>query len=443
MIRRLFFFLLAIGVLLVSCSDNDTFSTDRGNLLTFSVDSVKMDTIFSTVPSSTYSFWVRNNSSDGIRIQNVRLERSGQSGFRANVDGTYLDPVASNFEIRKGDSLLVFIEVTTHENNKEGPQLIEDNLLFTLENGVVQKMNLRTWSWDAEKITSLIISRDTVIESSRPVIVYDSIVVAKDAVLTLRDTEFFFHDGAMITVRGRMLANGCLFRGDRLDRIFPYLPYDRISGQWNGIHLQETSTFNQFDNCEIRNAIDGIVADSTQLYLNNCVIHNCTGKGLDGHNSLLMLAWCQISNCGSDCLLVDGGNMGLRYSTLAQFYPFSAQRGAALRFTTGQHGITLDCQKTLITGYEADVVFGEQADTTLTYNFNFSDCILRTDSVTASEYFQDIIWETPKDSIEGKKHFKTIDEDNFYYDFSIDSISPAFKRKIGRLDPYGIKYLNE
>ena len=119
MIRRLLFLMISVVVLLASCDDTDSFSTNRGNVLTFSEDTVKMDTLFSTVPSSTYSFWVRNNSGDGIRIQNARLESGGQSGFRVNVDGTFLDPVANNLEVRKGDSLLVFVEVTTRETNQE------------------------------------------------------------------------------------------------------------------------------------------------------------------------------------------------------------------------------------------------------------------------------------------------------------------------------------
>ena len=199
MIRRLFFFVLAIGSLLTACSDDDTFSTSRSNILSFSADTVRMDTLFSTVPSATYGFWVHNNSGDGIRIQTARLERGGQSGFRVNVDGSFLDPVATNFEVRKGDSLRVFVEVTTPENGTEGPQLVEDNLLLTLESGVVQKINLRTWSWDAEKVNALRIKKDTTIESSRPIVVYDSIVVDSGAVLTLRNTQLYFHHDAHIT----------------------------------------------------------------------------------------------------------------------------------------------------------------------------------------------------------------------------------------------------
>jgi len=433
MIRRLFFFVLTIGALLTACSDDDTFSTNRGNVLSFSVDTVKLDTLFSTVPSATYTFWVKNNSGDGIRIQTARLERGGQSGFRVNVDGSFLDPVASNFEVRKGDSLRVFVEVTTRENGTDGPQLVEDNLLFTLESGVVQTINLRTWSWDAEKITSLVINCDTVIESSRPLIVYDSIIVAKGATLTLNDTELYFHDGAQLTVYGQLLASGSLFRGDRLDHMFSYLPYDRISGQWQGIRLKPTSRGNSFTDCEIRNAYNAIHADSTELEMANCIIHNNNGFGIEGRNSDITLDYCQVTNCGADCLLADGGIVTVNHSTLAQFYPFSAQRGAALTFNTGRRGILFDCRNTLVTGYAADVVMGEQNDTTLAYDFRFENCLLRTDSITDAERFISIIWETPKDSVEGKKHFRKIDEDNLFYDFGLDSISPALSRLIGRI----------
>ena len=75
---------------------------------------------------------------------------------------------------------------------------------------------------------------------------------------------------------------------------------------------------------------------------------------------------------------------------------------------------------------------GEVVDTTIVFDYRFADCILRTDSVADPERFKDIIWETPKDSVQGAKHFHNIDEDNLYYDFTIDSISPAFSRNIGR-----------
>ena len=56
-----------------------------------------------------------------------------------------------------------------------------------------------------------------------------------------------------------------MLRGDRLDRMFDYLPYDRISGQWEGVHFYASSTDNELVDTEIRNATDAIVLDQTKL----------------------------------------------------------------------------------------------------------------------------------------------------------------------------------
>ena len=440
MISRLFIFTLTIAALLTACTDNDSFSTAVGNRLTFSEDTIRFDTLFSTIPSATQTFWVRNNSGDGIRIQTARLERGTQSGYRVNIDGTYLNPVGSDFEVRKGDSILVFVEVTTRENHSDTPQLVEDNLLLTLESGVEQRVNLRTYSWDARKLTSLVVSRDTLIESTVPIIVYgDGIRVEEGARLTLRNTDLYFHDGAGINVYGWIDAEGCLFRGDRLDRMFDYLPYDRISGQWRGIYLASHEAasgekINLLTNCEIRNAVDALVCDSTSLYMTNTIVHNASGAGVQARHSTLKLSYCQLSNTMGDCLLLEGCQADVDHCTLAQFYPFSANRGAALRFVTTTQSLTLFCSNTLATGYADDVVIGEKhADEGISCDYYFTDCILRTDSVADDERFKNIIWETPKDSVQGKQHFRTIDEDNLYYDFTIDSISPGYERRIGRI----------
>ena len=104
MMKRIFLFLaLAIGML-SACSDDDSFTTSRNHLLTFQSDTVKMDTVFSNVGSSTYSLWVFNNSGDGLRIKTVRLRNANQTGFRVNVDGSYLDnktgSVVNDLEVR-------------------------------------------------------------------------------------------------------------------------------------------------------------------------------------------------------------------------------------------------------------------------------------------------------------------------------------------------------
>jgi len=46
------FFVAVVILLAASCSDDDSFSNSPNNLLTFSSDTIKMDTVFSKVPTS-------------------------------------------------------------------------------------------------------------------------------------------------------------------------------------------------------------------------------------------------------------------------------------------------------------------------------------------------------------------------------------------------------
>lgn len=432
MIKRLFFLIATVAVLLTACSDNDSFTKDPSQRLSFSNDTIRLDTLFSQVPSVTYTFWIRNHSTDGLRITEARLENGNQTGFRVNVDGTFLNPVGQNFEVRKDDSLRVFVEITSYETRSLDPELVEDNLLLTLESGVVQKVNLRTYSWDAEKVTNLEVNEDMTIESAKPLVIYgDGIHIAKDATLTLRNTQLFFHSDARVTVEGMLEVENCLLRGDRLDHMFDYLPYDRVSGQWRGIVVMKESLGCWMTDTEVRNTWDGIIADSTQVVMTNCVVHNCRGYALYAQNSRVTLDYVQLSNAEDDCLSLYGCEAAIDHCTLAQFYPLTGGRGAALRFEDDVWPMTLTCKNTLVTGYEEDVVMGTKREEGKV-DYYFENCLLRTPEVKDEEdAFVNIIWETSKDEVQGIKHFVKIDEQNMYYDFTISKESPAYERKIG------------
>ena len=430
MIKRIFFFLIAALALLTACSDNDSFTTDRSHRLTFTTDTVRMDTLFATVPSATYTFWVHNQSGDGLRLRSVRLERSGQSGFRVNVDGSYLNPVVNNLEIREGDSLRVFVEVTAFENQSPDPQLVEDNLLFTLESGVEQRVNLRTYSWNAELWQTVDVTADQTIESATPIVIYGGINVAKDAMLTIKNTELYFHDGAGITVDGALTVENSLLRGDRLDHMFDYLPYDRVSGQWKGITVNPHAVGCLLLDSELRNAMDGIVADTTTVVLSGSTVHNCKGSGLWAHDCVVDIQYSTLSNTLKDCLTLLGCQATLDHVTLAQFYPLSANRGFALRFEPSEQVFSLTCSNTLVTGYAEDVIEGEVDENS---KYSFANCLLRTVVPEDTQFFKDVIWEKKDDDIQGKKHFVLVDEDNMIYDFRLKEESPAYEKKIGNI----------
>lgn len=436
--KRIFYFLLFISAL-VACEDDDSFSSANGMRLTFETDTLKMDTVFSRSASSTYTFWVHNNNSEGLRLSSVRLSRGNQSGFRVNVDGSYLDnsngSQVNNLEVRRKDSILVFVEITPADVRQLEPRLVEDDLVFALESGTVQKVNLRAWAWDAERWNNLTLQHDTTITSERPVIVFGKLTIPQNVTLTLRNTILYFHDQAGIDVHGTLITDSCLLRGDRLDRIFSYLPYDRVSGQWGGIRFFEESTRNILTDTEIRNSSDYAIlcdsaafnSDELRLDLLRCVIHNCDGTGIACRNANVRLRECQITNTAGDCVAIEGGQAQICRCTIAQFYPFDADRGAALLFTNATPLFGMMCDSTIITGYADDVVMGIQTDTAQVFEYQFMHTLLRTPKPEPldSVRFSDIIWETPKDSIQGTRHFRLVDEENLIYDFHLDSLSTA------------------
>lgn len=454
-----YYILLTVLSLFAACTDDESFSNSRADLLTFATDTVKMDTVFSRVPAPTKSFWIFNNSKDGIRCSQIKLEKGNQTGFRVNVDGDYLSAERgyqlNDIEIRKGDSLRVFVEVTTPMQGQIDPKLVEDNLVFNLESGVSQKVNLNAWSWDAEKITNLKVTGKETFTNERPIVVYGGITVDSAAILTINPgTTLYFHEDAGMEVFGRLLAEGTpeqpvTLRGDRLDHMFDYLPYDLVSGQWKGIHFNAYSSGNELNFTDLHSAYDGIVCDSSslnrlKLNIQYSTIHNCQGYGLKAEHCVIGMIGSQITNTLNDCVSLNGGFTEIINCTIAQFYPFDSNRGMALRFSdeknssskisfVGANGLT--CANTIITGFADDVIMGEMNDTTGTYSYYFDSNVMRTPQVKDDNvHFKDIIWEkeledslTSADSTKtGEKMFVLVSHDTQHYDFHlVDSFACA------------------
>lgn len=452
--NKIFYILVLFAVAFVSsCQDDDEFSTSKADRLTMDMDSVRFDTVFSRTPTAAKTFWVRNFSGKGIRCTSVRLERGNQSGFRVNIDGSFLGSQtgykSNDIEVRKGDSIRVFVELTAPKNNIDGPQLREDNIVFTLESGAQQKVNLNAYTWDADTIHTLHIRRDSTIDTTvRPLIVYDRLIVDSLATLTVaKGSTVYFHDNAGMEVYGTLKCQGdakenVVLRGYRLDNMFDYLPYDLTPGHWQGIHFHSSSFNNVIDYTDLHSAYDAIICDSSsvdksKLVLSNSTIHNCQGLGLSAVNAMIDMYNCQITNTLGHCVAVYGGDIQLWHCTLGQFYPFDLARGNALYFTNQYKDGEIPLKRiavlnSIITGYDKDVIMGVADDSTkVDFNYYFGYSILRTPVVEDTIRFEHVIWEKTTDEIQGAKHFRRIDTDLLRYDFHLDSLSTA----IGTADP--------
>lgn len=441
-VRFLYIMIGVVGIYLTtSCADDDSFSVSRDDMLCFSTDTVDMDTTFSNVPTVTHSFWIYNRSGKSLRCSSVRLEKGNQMGFRVNVDGTYLGSSVGyqvrDVEIRKGDSIRAFVELTSPMQLQDAPSLVTDNLVFALESGVEQKVCLKAYSWDAILMQNATVGRDTLIQTSKPIVVYGGLTVDSAAVLTIGSgTRIFFHEDAAIHVYGCLKTNGQVgaevtLRGDRLDNMFDYLPYDQTPGRWQGIHLYASSHGNELRFTDLHGAYDGIIVDSSEverqkLLLENATIHNCQGYGVRAEYAKLQMFNCQVTNVLHDCVSLKGANAEINGCTLAQFYPFDGNRGAAMSFVAPS--FRLDVSNSLITGYADDVLQGVRGEASLPFEFSFGYSVIRTPAVASADSlcFTNVIYEDVADTVAyGRKHFILFDTENFRYDFRLVETSPA------------------
>lgn len=432
---------------LVACADNDAFTTSTDNRLSFSNDTLSLDTVFSNIPSASRSMWVYNKSGNGLRCS-VRLEKGNASAFRVNIDGIYLGEAnswqTSDMEIRDKDSVRIYVEATLPNAIGQDPEENNDNIVFNLESGAEQKINLKAWAWNAELLRKgLVISKDTTIQSNTPIIIYEGLKVDSGTVLNVgAGTTLYFHNDAGIDVYGSLRCNGTaesnvVLRGDRIDRMFDHLPYDRTPGQWQGVKLHASSYGNELYHTDIHSCFNGVVADSSdtgkkKLILSHSTIHNCQGTGLEANNINASIINSQISNTLGDCVHIFGGDIDINGSTIAQFYPFDGMRGMALRAELDKNLKRLSITNSLITGYADNVIDIAKGNENL--DWQFSHCIIRTPKPMTddSTRMANVFFENVKDTTSmGIKHFKNIDTDNLKYDFHLSDMSAA----IDKADP--------
>lgn len=441
----LVFFLFSL-MLNFSCADDEKFSTNKSFLLSFSEDTVSFDTIISDIPSSTRRVLVFNKNSEGLRINSVRLGSNGTSGFRINVDGRK-GPVVNDLEVLKKDSIFLLVELTTNQTNSNEPVYVSDSILFMLESGVQQKIILEAYGQDAIKLYAPVCeSGDTVyFKSGLPYIIYDSLVVDSDAVLNIEaGATLMFHPNASLLVYGKLNVMGeegkmVTIRGDRTDRLFPYLPYDRVDSQWGGIRFYSSSVNNVISYADIHGGTFGIVCDSTgmeteKLRIDNSIISNFNQNILFSNSNVIGVYNSILSNARYDCVNLIGGDYEFAHCTIAQFYAFHSRKGNALRVSNVNNlspcNLYAQFDNCIITGFANDEILispfrgnEEYDEDDIDLGLMFNNCLVTTDTTMVGQYFVDCFIDDLMGDINRKKHFKCVDTHSFVFDFHLDSLS--------------------
>ncbi len=445
---------------LFSCSEDEKFTSSPNEALRFSSDTISFDTIFTDIGSATKVFKIYNPNSKGVRLVSVRLGSDGESGFRMNLDGDY-GTRFTDVEIYSKDSMYCFVEVTVDPNDSDSPTLITDSILFTMENGLTRKVMLEAYGQDIVVMEGQVITSDTTWASVRPVVVRDSLVVAPNATLTIAEgTTVCFHKLSGLDVYGTLKVEGTqekpvTLRGDRTDKLFTYLPYDRLDAQWEGVRLHPESHGNTFNYCDIHGGNYGIIADNDSLSegvkctVSNSVIHNVAGDALFLHSTTACLSNSQISNAGGNCVTVIGGTTRFVHCTVAQFYPWHATRGSALYFANvydkKEYPLELiEFVNCIVTGSSSDEVYGSKMqDSEAAFNYRFRNSLVNTVTTEDdAQYFTGCKLDRDEGESDSSdktilrgENFRTIDNSVYYYDFRLDSLSTARGLGDGTLTP--------
>lgn len=408
---------------ITSCLDDEDYSVSPSDRLTFSVDTVKLDTVISGQPTNTYTFQVYNRGKKSLRIPHVFLESGAASSYHVNVDGTYLEGgKGQDFEVSDGDSLRVFFFLNAPDRDSDLPVDENDKLVFVTEAGVTQQVVLTAAGQSVIPLKGKVITGDTLLNSRRPYQILDSLVVAEKATLHLAaGVNLLFHANTNLIVEGRVVAEGTaespvVMRGDRLGNMFSNQPYDRIPGQWGGVELRSSSYGNRFNFCDIHSGTFGLRCDSSdvdqeKLRLENSLVHNMSGDVLSVRMAKVFVGNSQLTNASGNCVTLMGGHSDFVHCTIANFYSFTGGRGVALEFSNYDGDIRLPLYKaafynSIVTGYSDDEIMGGRSERYEEDEFNylFSNCLLNTPEVD-DENFQNCIWDNDDNEVSREKNF--------------------------------------
>lgn len=320
----------------------DGFTTSPSDQPRFSTDTLSLGTVFTEQPTVTSRFTVINPHSKQLSISDISVSGPDAACFRINVDGITGKQFA-DVPIRGKDSIFVFVEATLPEG-AQGLSCYEAAVDFTT-NGVKNSVVLEALGQNVKRINGDVLQTDTRFTADLPYQVFDSLVVAPGATLTIEPgTTLHFHDKAMLIVRGRLVTEGTTDRpvnlcGDRTGNVVGDISFDIMSRQWTGVFFTPSSTGNVLSHTDIRNTTQGVAVEGDgqggavpQLTLLNCRLHNSGSMVLESYHSSVRAVGCEFAEGADGLVLLHGGKHLFNHCTFANNYLFAAIRGAALQF---------------------------------------------------------------------------------------------------------------
>lgn len=207
--RIIALYIWAVGMLsaiILSACVEDGFSTNPSDQPQLSADTLRLGLVFTGEGTPTHLFKIHNRHDKGMIVSSLRVrDDAWRDVFRFNVDGM-AGRDFTDVEIRANDSIFVLVEATLPENGAQLPVEINAPVDIVV-NGVTSTIVLNAFGRDVTRMHEPRIQSDTRWESTKPIQIFDSLVVERGATLTLgAGQQLCFHAGAYMRVYGRLVA---------------------------------------------------------------------------------------------------------------------------------------------------------------------------------------------------------------------------------------------
>lgn len=425
----------------------DDFTNDGKYKLSFSVDTLKIDTFLTNTTSPTEVIMVYNNNEEDIKISVIQLETERRF-FKINVNGK-AGELFSDVKISAKDSLFIFVQISGDELGKEEPLLIEDKIKF-IYNGNSQEVVLSTYGQDAYHFRQPFhIQTDTKWAADKPYLIYDSIIVDPGVTWTIAEgATLYLKNRATFVIDGTIKTEGTtdkriVFRTYRKDKYTQNKSYDQMVDQWGGIHITASSTGNVFNNTLIRGGSFGIEVDSAEineseyrLTLLNSQIHNVGTSCLKASHANIYAVNSILSNGKNGSVILACGSYWFDHCTITSFNQGMGFYKSGVTLSTigfveskSEANAPIDAQfhNCIVMGSNKDdlmILQAEDITDTTTLHYLFNHCLVHLDKKNDLQedtihFVSTLFNEDPQ--------FQIVDQSKVTFDFHLKEESPCIE----------------
>ncbi len=367
----------------ISCRDDFDYDLASDNL-SFSNDTVNLDTIFNHTNSQTYKLTVHNNQDKDVEIPRIYLSRGEGSFFKINVDGTP-GYEFENVAVRKNDSILIFLEIGVGEvlvNSNYEDEINFETTAGTQQVKLISYLEKAKFYNPDQNDDYLLTETEWNNEWSR--VIFGNVNVPQNNTLNIQaGTKIYFHHDAGLTINGTLNVNGdinnkVIFRTDRMDERSETLP-----DTWNKIYLESAGS-NLIQYAIIKGANRGLEVRNSNLNLYNTEILNNQEFGLLAYNSNITGRNLVISNSDIATLGLEGGTYDFRHCTFANYFNIGQGSGNAYSLILSNDASALDSAKfynNIFYGSPGDAIFFDNVNNNQ-FNYSFENNVIRNESGT-------------------------------------------------------------